>query len=293
METQKPGKNGIAASKSDGAVVAFRNVTQCFDSLWGGKQVRALSEATFEVRRGEIFGLLGPAGGGKSTVARLLTGHWSPTEGIVKVFGRSPRGWLARARVAGLAQGAPPAALGQLLLKNPELVVLDEPFAKQDAAAGTALKDLIRSLAREGKTILLATRNLSDLKDLCDRVAVLANGKVQAVGTLGELLDSVGALPWLIQALPSPISRTLLQAMRAELAAGASTSPSSTRRDEAETNPVFVSPQRKGSESVLAVPRPGSGCGNGQAGAVDAATEAAEEILSRLVKPRTPAAPGR
>jgi ABC-type multidrug transport system ATPase subunit len=287
METQKPVKNSIAASKSGGAVVAFRNVTHCFDSLWGGRQVRALSEAAFEVRRGEIFGLLGPAGSGKSTVAGLLTGHWSPTEGSVKVFGRSPRGWLARARVAGLDQGAPPAALGQLLLKNPELVVLDEPFANLDAAAGTALKDLIRSLAREGKTIILASRSLLDLKDICDRVAILANGKVQAVGAFNELLDSFDALPWLIQALPSSISRTLLQAMRAGLQVIASPVTSSTRQSETEAKPALGSAQRVGSESVLAALGPGSGLENGQADA------AAEEILARLVKPSTPVAPRR
>jgi ABC-type multidrug transport system ATPase subunit len=293
MDTQNTGKNSRITAKPDGAVVAFRHVTQCFDSLWGGKQVRALAGVSFEVRRGEIFGLLGPAGAGKSTVAGLLTGHYSPTEGSVKVFGRSPRGWLTRARVAGLRQSAPPAALAQLLLKDPELVVLDEPFANLDSAARTALQELARALAREGKTIILASRNLADLKDVCDRIAVLASGKVHAVGNLNELLDSVEALPWLILTLPSSISRALLQNTRAELERAASPVSSLAGQRETPAGPGLVGPQRGESLPLLAELRPGASGPDSRSGAVDATTEATEEILARLVKPGAPAAPGR
>src|ERR1017187_10740598 len=68
--------------------------------------VRALTNVSFEVRRGEVFGLLGPSGSGKSTTLRVLAGRLPPSEGKARVFGRSPRRHSARMRVGYLPQRA-------------------------------------------------------------------------------------------------------------------------------------------------------------------------------------------
>ncbi len=66
--------------------------------------VRALIDVSFDVRRGEVFGLLGPKGSGKSTTLRILAGRLRPSEGKVKVFARSPRSRRARARIGYLLE---------------------------------------------------------------------------------------------------------------------------------------------------------------------------------------------
>src|SRR5579872_7277399 len=76
-------------------VATMRDVTVTFD----GYLTRALARIDLEVRRGEAFGILGPKGAGKSTLLRILAGRLRPTEGKVKVFGRSPRRGSTKARI--------------------------------------------------------------------------------------------------------------------------------------------------------------------------------------------------
>src|SRR4051794_6785849 len=78
-------------------VASLRDVTVTYD----GYQTRALNHVTVEFRRGEVTGLLGAIGAGKSTLFKVLAGQIAPTEGKVKVFDRSPRVG-AKARVGYL-----------------------------------------------------------------------------------------------------------------------------------------------------------------------------------------------
>src|ERR1700757_983997 len=65
--------------------------------------VSALRRVSFGIHQGEIFGLLRPGDSGKSTILRILAGRLRPSEGKVKVFGRSPRQRSVKARVGFLA----------------------------------------------------------------------------------------------------------------------------------------------------------------------------------------------
>jgi ABC-2 type transport system ATP-binding protein len=69
------------------------------------------------------------------------------------------------------------------------LLILDEPTSGMDPVGARQIKDVIEKLAVRGKTILLCTHLLSDVEDLCDRVAIMFGGKVRAEGTCGELLE--------------------------------------------------------------------------------------------------------
>jgi ABC-2 type transport system ATP-binding protein len=82
--------------------------------------------------------------------------------------------------------------LGMALIGDPELLFLDEPTTGFDPGARRRAWETIRSLRTLGKTILLTTHYLEEAERLCDRVAVLAQGQIAALGRPGEL---TGALP--------------------------------------------------------------------------------------------------
>lgn len=79
--------------------------------------------------------------------------------------------------------------LAQALINDPEFIILDEPTSGLDPIGCRQVKDLILLLAQRGKTILLSSHLLADVEDVCDRVAILYNGQVQALGTMNELLE--------------------------------------------------------------------------------------------------------
>lgn len=82
------------------------------------------------------------------------------------------------------------AALARALIMEPELLFLDEPTAGLDPASSEAFVDLLDQLHRElGFTVLMITHDLDTLRDLCTRVAVLADQRLVAFGPLDEVLD--------------------------------------------------------------------------------------------------------
>ena len=80
--------------------------------------------------------------------------------------------------------------LAQALINDPDLVILDEPTSGLDPIGCREIKDLIKALANRGKTVILSSHLLSDVEDVCDRVVIYYGGRVQALGTLKELLMS-------------------------------------------------------------------------------------------------------
>ena len=79
--------------------------------------------------------------------------------------------------------------LAQSLINDPQLLILDEPTSGMDPVGARQIKDVISKLAERGKTILLCTHLLSDVEDLCDRMAIMFGGKVRSEGTCGDLLE--------------------------------------------------------------------------------------------------------
>ncbi|MFN7812327.1 MAG: ABC transporter ATP-binding protein [Planctomycetia bacterium] len=79
--------------------------------------------------------------------------------------------------------------LAQSLINDPQLLILDEPTSGMDPLGARQIKDVIASLAARGKTILLCTHLLSDVEDLCSRVAIMYGGRVRAEGTIDQLLQ--------------------------------------------------------------------------------------------------------
>lgn len=83
--TNEPQSN----SNSNEIVIETRNLTKDYRDFWGRRKVRALKALDLEVRQGEIFGLLGPNGSGKTTTIKLLLGLLFPTSGEALVFNKS------------------------------------------------------------------------------------------------------------------------------------------------------------------------------------------------------------
>jgi len=97
--------------------------------------------------------------------------------------------------------------LAQALINDPDLVILDEPTAGLDPIGCREVKDLIIALARRGKTVILSSHLLSDVEDVCDRVVIYYGGKIQAMGTLKELL----ATPDVVRITSPVLSRKTLE----------------------------------------------------------------------------------
>ena len=223
-----------------------------------------------DVRRGEILGVVGGSGTGKSVLMRSIIGLQTPLAGDIKVFGGAVadeddpdavdirKRWgilfqggalfstltvaenvqvplrefypeleqslldeIASYKVVmvGLPAEAGPkypaelsggmkkrAGLARALALDPELVFLDEPTAGLDPIGAAAFDELTKSLQKTlGLTVFLITHDLDTLYAICDRVAVLADKKVIAVGTIPELL----ALdhPWIQEYFNGPRGR--------------------------------------------------------------------------------------
>jgi len=232
-----------------------------------------------EVRRGEILGVVGGSGTGKSVLMRSIIGLQIPDAGEVEVFGvkmltaRESELQAVRKRWGILFQGAalfstltvaenvqvplrefyprlserlldeiaaykivmvglPPdagpkypaelsggmkkrAGIARALALDPELLFLDEPTAGLDPIGAAAFDELVVELRNQlGLTVFLITHDLDTLYTICDRVAVLSDRKVVAVGTIPELL----ALDheWIQEYFRGPRGRAAEEAVEAE-----------------------------------------------------------------------------
>ena len=291
-------------AKRDEIVVQMQGVSRYFVNLGF---IRALANVGFEVHRGEVFGLLGPSGSGKSTAIRILAGQLAPSEGKVKVFARSPRRRATRARISYLPQKPADArphllmtavgflrdlvaaakrdsrspngsdepdgkqrlgALKRFLLQATRVVLLDEPFSALDATGCREMMEFIRALAQQGRTVIICSRSLIYVKDVCDRLAVLYRGELQAIGTVQELLTRRESLRFIVDLLPDETAEHLLQLVRLELGISAPANRSSSE-------PSMVSPPGRDAADLPSTPhRPAA---------------PPDRILARLVKADAPA----
>src|SRR5437016_10059853 len=110
--------------------------------------------------------------------------------------------------------------LAQALINDPDLVILDEPTAGLDPIGCREVKDLILELARRGKTVILSSHLLSDVEDVCDRVVIYYGGKIQAAGTLKELLAEPDTLRITTPVLPRPTLERVLDIIRKDISNG-------------------------------------------------------------------------
>ena len=110
--------------------------------------------------------------------------------------------------------------LAQALINDPDLVILDEPTAGLDPIGCREVKDLIVALARRGKTVILSSHLLADVEDVCNRVVIYYGGKIQAAGTLKELLAEPDTLRITTPVLPRETLERVLEIIRKDVSTG-------------------------------------------------------------------------
>jgi ABC-2 type transport system ATP-binding protein len=107
--------------------------------------------------------------------------------------------------------------LAQALINDPDLILLDEPTSGLDPIGCRQVKDLIIELARRGKTVLLCSHLLADVEDICDRVAIMYGGKIQAAGSMNELLEDRCQYQVRLPELSAEAMADLLKTLREKL----------------------------------------------------------------------------
>ena len=110
--------------------------------------------------------------------------------------------------------------LAQALINDPDLIILDEPTAGLDPIGCREVKDLIVALAKRGKTVILSSHLLSDVEDVCDRVVIYYGGKIQAAGTLKDLLATPDTLRITTPVLPRETLEKVLATIRQDITTG-------------------------------------------------------------------------
>lgn len=100
----------------------------------------------------------------------------------------------ANMRVSAFSKGMKSRLnFARAILNNPDLIFLDEPTNGLDPASAAAMKEIIKGLRQQSKTIVLTTHNMQDATELCDRVAFLMDGQLKALDTPHNLIMAKGA----------------------------------------------------------------------------------------------------
>lgn len=216
-------------------ILTIQNLSKTF------KQTKAVSNLSLEIKKGQVFGILGPNGSGKTTTLAMLLGVLKPTSGSFSWFNNGTEA-ANRMRIGTLLEtpnfysylnaydnlkvvatikelqnpeqriidvltqvdllerGKRPfrtyslgmkqrLAVAAAILSDPEVLVLDEPTNGLDPMGIVEMRELILSIANQGKTIIIASHILDEIEKMCSHVAILKNGNLLSVGSMGEILS--------------------------------------------------------------------------------------------------------
>ena len=207
----------------------------------------AVSDLSFEIEEGHVYGFLGPNGAGKTTTMNIMTGCLSATSGRVEVGGHdifeeagqakkligylpeqpplymneTPAEYLRFVgeakglkgeelrtqvekvisqvrieavrdrRISALSKGYKQrVGIAQALLGNPKVIILDEPTVGLDPIQIIEIRDLIRQLGQE-HTVILSSHILSEVQAICEKILIIAHGKLVAFDTPDKLERSL------------------------------------------------------------------------------------------------------
>lgn len=179
--------------------------------------------------------------------------------------------------------------LAQALINDPDLVILDEPTAGMDPLGCREVKDLIIELAKRGKTVILSSHLLSDVEDVCDRVVIYYGGKIQAMGTLKELLATPDQVRITTPLLPRETMNRVLEAIRKDVADDRVRIDTPTQNLESYF--LGVVQRAKAAESETSGATSGNRVAAYLRGEADATTSQQDKVLERFTLPTASAAP--
>lgn len=217
-------------------VITVKNLVKKYDKLI------AVNGISFDVRKNEVFGLLGENGAGKTTTLEVIEGLRKPTEGEIYVLGHELHdglnsvkekigvqlqssayfNFLTLKEILELFGSFYPNSLDSMdllkmvgledkaniyvnklsggqkqrfsivasLVNDPEIVFLDEPTTGLDPLARRNLWEVIAKIREQGKTVILTTHYMEEAEILCNRIAIMEEGKIIAIGETPKLIAS-------------------------------------------------------------------------------------------------------
>ena len=222
-------------------MISVEHLTKCYGDF------TAVSDLSFEIEEGHVYGFLGPNGAGKSTTMNIMTGCLSATDGHVKIGGfdifeepqkaKSLIGYLpeqpplyvnetaveylkfvgeakglrgkelwaqvgkvikqtrienvCEKQISKLSKGYKQrVGIAQALLGNPKVIILDEPTVGLDPIQIIEIRELIRELGKE-HTVIFSSHILSEVQAICDKVIIIAHGKLVAFDETDNLERSL------------------------------------------------------------------------------------------------------
>lgn len=223
-------------------MISLTDVTKRYDNT------TVVDKLNLQINQGEIVGIIGHNGAGKSTTMKMIAGLIEPTAGNVRVMGQDMvrHGIKVKQRIGYLPEESPlyeamtaqqyllffselyqmprqkamgridglleslgleqsnkltgefskgmkrKTAIARTLLHDPELLILDEPNSGLDPLTSFFIINYLKQLKREGKTILLSAHNLFHVETICDRVAIIKNGKLLVFDTMDAIRGRLG-----------------------------------------------------------------------------------------------------
>ena len=213
------------------AVLSIKNLTKHFG------RIKAVNNLSLEVKAGQVFGMLGPNGSGKTTTLGMLMGVVNPTAGEFSWFGEQPTHEIRKKIGAVLehpifypylsgqknlelnamikqcpVENIPKVlelvelnerkddkyktyslgmkqrlAIASALLNDPTVLILDEPTNGLDPMGIAEIRELIKKIAANGKTIILASHLLDEVQKVCTHFAVLKRGTLVHIGPVDDV----------------------------------------------------------------------------------------------------------
>ena len=223
-------------------MIELTNVTKRYNDT------TVVNSLNLKIEAGEIVGIIGHNGAGKSTTMKMIAGLVEPTSGIIRVMGRDiqKEGVKVKQQIGYLSEESPlyeamtaqqyllffselyhmprqkalkridellasldlvekskltgefskgmkrKTAIARALLHDPELLILDEPNSGLDPLTSFFIINYLRTLKREGKTILLSAHNLFHVETICDRVGIIKNGNLLVFDTMDAIRARLG-----------------------------------------------------------------------------------------------------
>ena len=230
--------------------VVINNLTKTFDGFLSKSRLVAVDDVSLEIQKGEILGLLGVNGAGKTTMLKMICGLLKPTRGEIRINGlelekhrstllnrisavlegsrnslwsmtvrqnltyfgflKHTHGHLLKDRgsellhffqldhkenevVKNLSKGMKQKlAIVLAFISDPDLILLDEPTLGLDVRTAKLVKQRLVQLARQKrKTVLLTSHQIEMVEEICDRVAIINQGKIIALDRTDKLLKQM------------------------------------------------------------------------------------------------------
>ena len=212
-----------------GAIINFRRKKK------GYKKQVALKNISFEVKRGEFFGIVGRNGSGKSTLLKLISGIYTPDSGAIHVNGKltpfielgvgfnpelsgkdnvylngSLLGFNRKEmdgmydeivafaelekfmdqKLKNYSSGMQVRLAFSIAIRaNTDILVLDEVLAVGDEAFQRKCKEYFKSLKENGKTVVLVTHSMEDVRQYCDRAVLIEHSKIKSMGNPADIAN--------------------------------------------------------------------------------------------------------